>query len=167
MNEGNVFVCATSMKGNRSKLCAGDGDSEVRGGRGRRESQIKNQSCVLVTHFHDVFPEFSTRHSVNDILNTFDSSNKSQDFQKNDENSPLWIGKCVFGFHQLQVASDFSWWKAKNVQISSTEKKFALHHFEGSRWIWQRLKDSESAEAIEGGIWCGGERETAAIDCSL
>lgn len=38
---------------------------------GERESQIKNENCVLVTHFHDVFPSFPPDVPVNDILNTF------------------------------------------------------------------------------------------------
>lgn len=91
MNEGNVFVCATSMKGNRSELCAA-GD----GGRRRRESQIKNQNCVLVTHFHDVFPEFSTRHSVNDILNTFNFFTNKSDFQANGKILAGSEEKCVW-----------------------------------------------------------------------
>jgi hypothetical protein len=85
MNEGNVFVCATSMKGNRSELCVLL--PVLLRVEGRRESQIKNQNCVLVTHFRDVFPEFSTRHSVNDILNTFDFFNNKNDFQGKTKNS--------------------------------------------------------------------------------
>jgi hypothetical protein len=61
---------------------------------------------VLVTHFHDVFPEFSTRHSVNDILNTFDFFNNKSDFQENEKNLSS-DRKNVFGFHQLQVGSVF------------------------------------------------------------
>jgi hypothetical protein len=60
---------------------------------GRRESQIKNQNCVLVTHFHDVFPEFSTRHSVDDILNTFDFFNNKNAFQGNENFSRRAGGK--------------------------------------------------------------------------
>jgi hypothetical protein len=124
MNEGNVFVCAMSMKGNRSELCV------LPGMEGKaRESQIKNQNCVLVTHFHDVFPEFSTRHSVNDILNTFDFFNNESDFQEN-EKKTLVEETLVFGFHQLQV---FFVAKIKNFK-SRRGEKFALHHFEGLRW---------------------------------
>jgi hypothetical protein len=100
-----------------------------------RESQIKNQSCVLVTHFHDVFAEFSTRHSVNDILNTFDFFSNKSDFEEN--------GKILFSNRRECVwlpstSSRFRFFphggKAKNFQISSTGgKKFALHHFEGLR----------------------------------
>ena len=99
MNEGNVFVCAMSMKGNRSELC-------VLPGMEGRESQIKNQNCVLVTHFHDVFPEFSTRHSVNDILNTFDFFNNENDFHENGEKL-----SCLASINFKSVEYFFSWQK--------------------------------------------------------
>lgn len=51
MNGGNVFVCA-SMKGSKSDTMP------VEASERESESQIKNQNCVLVTHFRDVFPEF-------------------------------------------------------------------------------------------------------------
>lgn len=52
---------------------SGEGKQQIRNDfvSGETESQIKNHNCVLVTHFRDVFPEFSISCSVDDILNTF------------------------------------------------------------------------------------------------
>ena len=61
MNEGNVCE-------HKRRREADPRDDFVSG---ETESQIKNHNCVLVTHFRDVFPEFSIRCSVDDILNTF------------------------------------------------------------------------------------------------
>jgi hypothetical protein len=159
MNEGNVFVCATSMKGNKSELCVLL--PVLLWVERRRESQIKNQNCVLVTHFHDVFPEFSTRHSVNDILNTFDFFSNKNDFQENEK----FLSRRAGGKMCLASINFKSFFcsEKQNFQKSlRRRKKFALHHFEGCAGCDSSLKSVGQEAAIE--AFDDSEHETAAID---
>lgn len=102
---------------------------------GESESQIKNQNCVLVTHFHDVFPSFPPDVPVNDILNTFRLFQEifvSEGEQKN-----------VFGFHQLQVGFE------RKIKISKSPRRFGFYHSK-LRWTWQ-LQDESFRQAVDVG----------------
>jgi hypothetical protein len=97
-----------------------------------RESQIKNQSCVLVTHFHDVFPEFSTRHSVNDILNTFDFFSNKSDFEENgkilfsNRRECVWLPSTSSRFRFFLVVE-----KRKNFKSRRREEKVCFASLRG------------------------------------
>lgn len=67
-NEWRKCVCLCEHEG---KQIPSGATATTRERDGEWESQIKNENCVLVTHFHDVFPSFPPDVPVNDILNTF------------------------------------------------------------------------------------------------